>query len=91
MRLTVSVPDAVAEHARQLAARTGQSVSAVVAEAVERHVAEARRRHAFTTIDALIGSGGVAPDSDRVLHQMRGASDRPDDALGLSTGRATTE
>ena len=72
MRLTVSVPDTVAEHARQLAARTGQSVSAVVAEAVTRHVAEARRRHAFDAIDALIGTGSGDPAAfDRVLGELR--------------------
>ena len=72
MRLTVSVPDAVAEHARQLAARTGQSVSAVVAEAVERHVAEARRRHAFDTIDTLIGTGSGDPtEFDGALDELR--------------------
>ena len=72
MRLTVSVPDAVAEHARQLAARTGQSVSAVVAEAVERHVADERRRHAFDTVDALIGTGSGDPAAfDRALDEMR--------------------
>jgi hypothetical protein len=77
MRLTVTVPDAVAEHARQLAARTGQSVSAVVATAVERHVAEARRRLAFDSIDALIGSGdGDAESFDQVLGTLRQASDR---------------
>ena len=82
MRLTVTVPDAVAEHARALAARTGQSVSAVVAEAVERHVAEARRREAFETVDALVGSGGVAADAEAQIRQMRDASTRADAALG---------
>ena len=72
MRLTVTVPDAVAEHARQLAASTGQSISAVVAEAVERHVAETRRRHAFDSIDALIGTGSGEPaEFDRALDEMR--------------------
>ena len=72
MRLTVTVPDVVAEQARQLAARTGQSVSAVVAEAVERHVAEARRRYAFDSIDALIGAGtGDAASFDEALAEVR--------------------
>lgn len=72
MRLTVTVPDVVAEHARQLAVRTGQSVSAVVSEAVERHVAETRRRHAFDTIDALIGTGtGDPTEFDEALADMR--------------------
>lgn len=84
MRLTVTVPDVVAEHARALAARTGQSVSAVVAKAVEHHVAAERRRHAFDTIDALIGTGGVAPDAATELRAMRDASDRDGRALGLA-------
>lgn len=72
MRLTVTVPDAVAEYARQLAARTGQSVSAVVSEAVERHVAETRRRHAFDTIEPLIGTGSGNPaEFDEALAEMR--------------------
>ncbi len=84
MRLTVTVPDIVAEHARQLAARTGQSVSAVVAEAIERHVAETRRRHAFDTIDALVGSGGIGPDANAQIRAMRDASDRDDCTLGAA-------
>lgn len=78
MRLTVTVPDAVAEHARQLAARTGQSVSALVAAAVERHVAEARRRLAFESMDALVATGDPSTTAhfDRELDALRQASDR---------------
>lgn len=72
MRLTVTLPDAVADHVRGLAARTGQSVSAVVARAVERHVAETRRRHAFDAVEALIGTGSGDPAAfDRALGEMR--------------------
>lgn len=74
MRLTVSVPDATAERARALAARTGQSVSAVVAAAVEQHVAAERRRLAADRVEALIGTAPVSADA--VLHEMRRASDR---------------
>lgn len=72
MRHTITLPDAVADHVRGLAAHTGQSVSAVVAEAVERHVAEARRRHALGSIDALLGTGSGEPaEFDRALADLR--------------------
>ncbi len=78
MRLTVTVPDTVAEHARQLAARTGQSVSAVVAAAVVRHVDAERRRLAFESIDALIATGdpNAAAGFDQELDALRRSSDR---------------
>lgn len=82
MRLTVTLSDAVAEQVRDLATRTGQSVSAVVAEALERHVTEARRRHAFEVIDTHIGAGHARPDAGDELGAMRDASDRDDRALG---------
>jgi predicted DNA-binding protein len=76
MRLTVTVPDPVADEAKRLAEVTGRSVSAVVAEAVERHVTAERRRLAAERIDALIGNVEVAADADDVLREMRRASDR---------------
>lgn len=83
MRLTVTVPDDVADQARHLAADTDRSVSAVVAEALAAHVASERRRRAFEAVDALIGSGAVVGDAEAELDAMRAASDRPDAALGL--------
>ena len=83
MRLTVTVPDDVADQARQLAAESDRSVSSVVAEAIAGHVTAERRRRAFDTVNALIGSTGVAPGVDAELDAMRDASDRSDDALGL--------
>jgi predicted DNA-binding protein len=76
MRLTVTVPDPVADEAKRLAEATGRSVSSVVAEAVERHVATERRRLAAERIDALIGTVEVAPAADDVLREIRRASDR---------------
>lgn len=76
MRLTVSVPDLVAEQVRTLAAQTGQSVSSVVAAAVERHVAAERRRLAADRIQALIGTATVSDEADAVLREMRRTSDR---------------
>ena len=83
MRLTVTVPDDVADQAKQLAAETDRSVSSVVATAIAGHVASERRRRAFDAVDALIGSTAVAPGVDAELDAMRNDSDRPDDALGL--------
>ena len=83
MRLTVTVPDVVADQARRLAEDSGRSVSAVVAEALAGHVAAERRRRAFETIDALIGTAVVSPDADDELRAMRAESDRPDVDLGL--------
>ena len=83
MRLTVTVPDDVADQARQLAADTDRSVSSVVAAAIAGHVASERRRRAFDAVDALIGSTAVAPDIDAGLDALRNAGDRPDAALGL--------
>lgn len=76
MRLTVTVPDPVADEARRLAADAGLSVSAVVADALARHVAAERRRRAADRVGALVGTGGVAPDADDILRQMRRESDR---------------
>ena len=81
MRLTVTVPDNVADQARQLAAETERSVSSVVAEAIAGHVASERRRRAFDAVDALIGTTAVAPGVDAELDALR--DDRPDAALGL--------
>lgn len=61
MRLTVTVPDDVADQARQLAADTDRSVSSVVAAAIADHVAAERRRRAFEAIDALVGSPDPEP------------------------------
>lgn len=83
MRLTVTVPDDVADQARQLAAESDRSVSSVVAEAIAGHVAAERRRRAFDTVDALIGSAAVEPHVDAELGVLREASDRSDAALGL--------
>ncbi len=83
MRLTVTVPDDVADQARQLAAETERSVSSIVATAIEGHVASERRRRAFDAVDALIGSTAIAPDVDAELGAMREAGDRSDAALGL--------
>lgn len=81
MRLTVTVPDDIADQARQLAADTDRSVSSVVAEAIADHVAAARRRRAFETIDALVASGPADPDAasrfDAELAALRADSDRP--------------
>ena len=81
MRLTVTVPDDVATQARQLAAESDRSVSAVVAEAIAGHVASERRRRAFDAVDALIGSTTIASGVDAKLDALR--DDRPDAALGL--------
>ena len=76
MRLTVTVPDTVADHARDLAMQTGRSVSAIVADAVERYVAETRRRHAFDSVEAIIGTGsGDAAEFDRALDEIRQDAD----------------
>ena len=83
MRLTVTVPDDVADQARRLAADTDRSVSSVVADALAGHVAAERRRRAFEAVDALIGTAAVSGDVDRELDAMRAAGDRPDAALGL--------
>ena len=83
MRLTVTVPDDVADQARQLAAESERSVSSVVAEAIAGHVTAERRRRAFDAVDALIGSTVVAPGVDAELDAMRDAGDRTDAALGL--------
>ena len=76
MRLTVTVPDPVADEAKRLAEATGRSVSAIVAAAVERHVADERRRLAAERIGSLIGTTPVSPDADEVLREIRQASDR---------------
>lgn len=80
MRLTVTVPDAVADQAKQLAADTDRSVSAVVAEALAAHVAAESRRRAFEAIDALIGSADPDPEAaarfDAELRALRAGSDR---------------
>ena len=77
MRLTVTVPDDLAEQARQLAEATERSVSSVVAEAIADHVRAERRRHAADRISALIGAGGVSPDADAILREIREESERP--------------
>ena len=63
MRLTVTVPDDVADQARQLAAESDRSVSSVVAEAIAGHVTAERRRRAFDAVDALVGSAASDPDA----------------------------
>ena len=83
MRLTVTVPDDVATQARELAADTDRSVSAVVAEAIAGHVASERRRRAFDAVDALVGTTAVGAGADAELGAMREDGDRPDAALGL--------
>ena len=80
MRLTVTVPDDVANQARQLAAESDRSVSSVVAEAIAGHVTAERRRRAFGAIDALVGSAAPDPDAaaqfDAELDALRAGSDR---------------
>ena len=80
MRLTVTVPDDVADQARQLAAETDRSVSSVVAEAIADHVAAERRRRAFDAVDALVGSAAPDPKTaarfDAELDALRAGSDR---------------
>ena len=83
MRLTVTVPDDVADQAKQLAADTDRSVSAVVADALAGHVAGERRRRAFEAIDALVGAADVSATADDDLRAARAASDRAGAALGL--------
>ena len=76
MRLTVTVPDDIAEQARRLAAESDRSVSALVAEAIASHVAAARRRRAADRIAPFIGAASVAPDADATLEAIRDGSDR---------------
>ncbi|OZC01467.1 ribbon-helix-helix domain-containing protein [Rubricoccus marinus] len=80
MRLTVTVPDDVADQARQLATESERSVSSVVAEAIAGHVATERRRRAFGAIDALVGSAAPDPNGaaqfDAELDALRAGSDR---------------
>ena len=81
MRLTITVPDDVANQARALAAESDRSISSVVAEAIAGHVT-AERRRALDTVDALIGSTRVAAEVDAELDALRAASDRSDARLG---------
>ena len=78
MRLTITVPDSVAEHARQLAGETGRSVSSIAADALAKHVREERRRLAFESIESFIGTGDEAEGEafDRELRALRAGSDR---------------
>jgi predicted transcriptional regulator len=77
MRLTVTVPDDIAEAARDLAAEADTSVSALVAEAIAEYVTDVRRRRAAERIQAVMAEAEVAPDAVQVLEQMRRESDRP--------------
>ena len=82
MRLTVTVPDDVANQALTLAAESDRSISSVVADAIAGHVAAEGRRRAFDTVDTLVGSTRIAAEVDAELDALRAASDRSDARLG---------
>jgi metal-responsive CopG/Arc/MetJ family transcriptional regulator len=76
MRITVNVPDPVAEEAEEVAEEAGISLSALFAQAVESYLARRRRDRAIERINALIGTGRVTPDALDELARGRAASDR---------------
>jgi predicted transcriptional regulator len=71
MRVTVNVPDEIGKTAEQVAKQAGKSVSALYAEAIEAHIRALRRKQAIEAINSIIGQGGVAPDIDEQLEEMR--------------------
>lgn len=71
MRVTVNVPEEIGKTAERVAKQAGKSVSALYAEAIEAHVKTLRRKQAIEAINSIIGRGGVAPDFDEQLQEMR--------------------
>jgi post-segregation antitoxin (ccd killing protein) len=71
MRISATIPDEVGEAVK---AET-DNVSAFVADALEEKLARIRRRRAREEILDAAGTGGVSPDFDDELRQMRQRSD----------------
>lgn len=75
MRITVSVPEQLAEEARRAARSDAISVSRLFADALEFYLRDARRRRLGNEVIALIGAAGVSDDALDILEEGR-ADDR---------------
>jgi plasmid stability protein len=87
MRTTINLDDDLLAEAKQVAARTGRSLTAVVEDALRESL---HRRHHTTRRPVELptfGEGGVRPgvdldDSAALLELMERDDARPDDAAG---------
>ncbi len=71
VRITVHIPDDIAQMAEEVAKEAGIPVSALYAEAIEAHVKALRWKQAIEAINSLIGKTYIAPDFDEQLEEMR--------------------
>jgi hypothetical protein len=85
MRTTINIDDALLAQAKQVAARSGRSLAAVVEDALRESLAR-RDRHVRQPVELpVFGDGGLQPgvdldDSAALLDLMERDDQKPDDA-----------
>lgn len=73
MKTTIDIADPLLRQARQLAARDGTTVKALVEQGLKRVIAEHRRPGAFKLRDASFGGGGLRPGIEDLSWDRIGA------------------
>jgi hypothetical protein len=86
MRTTINIDDALLAEAKQVAARTGRSLTAVVEDALRESLHRRRNRPGVRTVELpMFGEGGLQPgvdldDSAALLELMEQDDPEPGDA-----------
>ncbi|MCX5873982.1 MAG: hypothetical protein NTY51_12235 [Deltaproteobacteria bacterium] len=76
MRITVHIPDNIAQTLKLAAENEGLSISAMTAKALEVFLKQQRKQQAARRLHSLIGPHAVTPDALESLHRGRD-DDRP--------------
>ena len=71
MRITVHIPDRLAEEIKTYAGNEKASVSSLAAEALEYYLTEKRKKALGLKVLELAGKGCVTEDADTVLEEGR--------------------
>ncbi len=72
MRITVHVPNTLAEDIRRAAASERKSISRFVADAIQWYIREVRKRRSIERVLRIAGSAEVAEDVLEALQNARG-------------------